>query len=71
MYPSMEQRAMPTATLSPFSESEYSDCQFLGPLPPDRVWVPADDLSSALNTLQQLQKKLPAHSSVKPADDIV
>ena len=71
MCPLMEQRAMPTATSSHCSESQCADCQFLGPLPPDRVWLPAGDLPSALNALRQLQEKLSARSPSQSTGDIV
>ena len=62
---------MPTATLLRFSEPENSICQLLGPLPPDRVWVPAGDLPAALNALALLQRELSPHSSVPYADDSI
>ena len=62
---------MPTATLLHFSESEQSISQFLGPLPPARVWVPADDLPAALSILALLQSELPAHDLPCYADDAI
>lgn len=62
---------MPTVTLLRCFESENSIFQSLGPLPPDRVWVPADNLPAALNVLALLQRELTPYPHTQHMDDFI
>ena len=62
---------MPTAALLHSSESGHSICQLVGRLPPDRVWVPVNDLPTALNTLALLQEEISVHFSARHVNDTI
>ena len=56
---------MPTATLSP-----CFDWLRRNRLPPERVWVPVSDLSTALSALELLRSQPPAAPVETPKDQI-